>query len=79
MEIVGMGGTDIRDVLACLCPCCGIGRVGVNHTPYLGEGAVEHKVGGGVGRGIEIAFYYFACLEVNNHHIAGFHSVVAHT
>ena len=48
VEIVGMCSTDIGDVLTCLCPCGGIGGVGVDNTLDIGECTIEHKVGGGV-------------------------------
>ena len=45
VEVVGMCGADVGDVLAGLCPCGGIGGVGVYDTLYVGEGTVEHEVG----------------------------------
>ena len=40
IEIVGMSGADVGDVLASLSECGGIGRVGMNHALDVGEGLI---------------------------------------
>ena len=48
VEIVGMSGADVGDILTSLCKCGGIGRVGVYHALNVGECLVQYKVGRGV-------------------------------
>ena len=79
VEIVGMGGADVGNVLACLCPCRGIGGVGVHNAAQLGEGAVENEVGGGVRRWVEVAFYHLPGLQIYNYHIGGLHHIIVYS
>ena len=71
-----MGRTDVGDILPGLCPGSGVGGMGVNHTAYFRKRTVEGEMGGSVGRGTEVALHYLAGIEVDNHHIVDFHSVV---
>ena len=76
VEVVGMCGTDVRDVLTCLGPCSSIGRVGVYDAANLREGTVEHQMRGCVAGRVKVALHDFAGLEVDNDHVGGFHDVV---
>ena len=78
VEVVGVRGADVGDVLAGLSPRRGVGRVGVNNTANLGEGFVDFEVGGRVRRGAQVALDDLA-VEVNHHHIPRLHVVVIHT
>ena len=77
VEVVGMGGADVGDITTCLCEGGGVGGVGVDHALDVGESLVEDEVRRGVAAGVEIAFDDLARLEIHNHHVGGFHLVVA--
>ena len=79
IEIVGMCGTDVRNVASGLCKGCSIGGVRVYNALYVGECLIEHKVCWGIGRRIEVALHYFAAFKVYNYHVLCFHLVVADT
>ena len=79
VEIVGMGSTDVGDVLASLRPCGSIGAVGVDDTTQFGELTIEHQMGGGIAGGVQVALDDLACLEVYHHHVGGLHHVVVDT
>ena len=44
MEIICVCRTDVRNVAACLCPCCGIGRVSMDNTSDLGKVSIEFQM-----------------------------------
>ena len=69
IEVVGVSGADVGDIAACLCEGCGIGGVGVNDTLDVRECFIEHKVGWGVGRRVEVAIDHLTGVEVHYHHI----------
>ena len=76
VEVVGMGGADVGNVLAGLRPCSGIGAVGVDDAAQFGELTLEYQLSGRVAGGIQFAIDNFACLEVYYHHVGSFHHVV---
>lgn len=78
VEVVCVGGADVGEVDAGLCPCGGVGGVGVDHAADFRECAVEREVGGGVGRGAEFAFNHVA-VEVDDHHVLSLHVVIVDT
>jgi len=79
VEVVGMSGTDVGDVLTGLRPCGGIGAVGVDDAAQFGELTIEHQVGGCIAGRVQFAIDDFARLEVYHHHIGSFHYVVVDT
>gem|GEM_PF-6710989 len=68
MEVVRVGGSDVGDVLPGLCPCGGIGRMGVDYSADVLESLIEDKMCRGVGRGIEIPLHDFT-VKVHDHHV----------
>ena len=77
VEIIGMGGADIGDILSGLCPGGGIGAMGVYHAADVGEGLIQDHVGGRVGGGVQFSLHHFS-VQVHHHHILRFHMVVGH-
>ena len=67
VEIVGVGGADVGDVLAGLSPSRGIGAVGMNDAAQFGELPIQYEVGRGVAR--RSANRPPPCPRLSSHHI----------
>ena len=48
VEIIGVCGSDVRNVTPGLCECGGIGRVGMHHALNIWECPVQNQVSRGV-------------------------------
>ena len=71
IEIVGMGCTDIRNRLASLRPCGGVGGVGMDDTANVGECTIESEVRRGVRRRVEVALDNFSFLGESRRMLTG--------
>ena len=77
VEIIGMGGADVGDILSGLRPGGGIGAMGVHHAADMGESLVQDHVGGRVGGGVQFSLHHFS-VQVHYHHVFGLHVIVGH-